>query len=219
MIERGVQIPVRPTGVIRGDLVLPDDAHGLVVFADGSGSSRGSPRNRQVADALRRRGMATLLFDLLTDTEEADDRRTGRNRFDIRLLAERLEQAVEFIGDDPATARLPVGLFGASTGAAGVLVVAADQPERIAAVVSGRKTRYGRRRARRRYGHRRCSSSGGGTRWCSTSTREAATKLRSLHELVVVPGATHLFEEPGALDEVACLAGDWFGDYLGSGIR
>ena len=170
MVERGVQIPVRPAGVIHGDLLLPDDARGLVVFAHGSGSSRGSPRNRQVADALRRRGLATLLFDLLTDAEEADDHRTGHNRFDIRLLAERLQHAVGFIGDDPDTAHLPVGLFGASTGAAGALVGAADQPERIGAVVSrgGRPDLAGTRS--RRCAHRRCSSSAGGTRWCSTST-------------------------------------------------
>ncbi len=219
MVERGVQIPVRPDGVIRGDLVLPDDARGLVVFAHGSGSSRGSPRNRQVADALRRRGLATLLFDLLTDAEEADDRRTGRNRFDIRLLAERLQHAVGFIGDDPDTAHLPVGLFGASTGAAGALVVAADQPERISAVVSrgGRPDLAGDALAPVRAPT--LLIVGGRDQVVLDLNQEAATKLRCLHELVVVPGATHLFEEPGALDEVARLAGDWFATYLGSGIR
>jgi pimeloyl-ACP methyl ester carboxylesterase len=216
MIEQGVQIRVRPTGVIRGDLVLPDDAHGLVVFAHGSGSSRDSPRNRQVADALRRRGLATLLFDLLTDTEEADDQGTGRNRFDIGLLAERLEHAVDFIGDDPATAHLPVGLFGASTGAGGALVVAAGRPERVGAVVSrgGRPDLAGAALAAVRAPT--LLVVGGRDQVVLDLNQEAATKLRCLHEIVVVPGATHLFEEPGALDEVARLAGDWFATYLGS---
>ena len=216
MVERGVQIPVRPAGVIHGDLLLPDNARGLVVFAHGSGSSRGSPRNRQVADALRRRGLATLLFDLLTDAEEADDHRTGHNRFDIRLLAERLQHAVGFIGDDPDTAHLPVGLFGASTGAAGALVGAADQPERISAVVSAADgpTWPGPLAAVRAP---TLLIVGGRDQVVLDLNREAATKLRCLHELVVVPGATHLFEEPGALDKVARVAGDWFTTHLGSG--
>ena len=214
MIERGVPIPVRPTGVIRGDLVLPDDARGLVVFAHGSGSSRSSPRNRQVAEALRRRGLATLLFDLLTDSEDADDQRTGRNRFDIRLLAERLVHAVGFVGADPDTAHLPVGLFGASTGAAGALVVAADQSERIAAVVSrgGRPDLAGAALAAVRAPT--LLIVGGRDQVVLDLNQQAAEQLRCLHELVVVPGATHLFEEPGALDEVARLAGDWFATHL-----
>jgi putative phosphoribosyl transferase len=218
VIERGVQIPVRPTGVIHGDLVVPDDARGVVLFAHGSGSSRSSPRNRQVAQALRHRDLGTLLFDLLTDTEDADDQRTGRNRFDIRLLAERLEHAVAFLGDDPATAYLPVGLFGASTGAAGALVVAADQPAYIAAVVSrgGRPDLAGAALAAARAPT--LLIVGGRDPVVLDLNQEAARQLQCVHELVVVPGATHLFEEPGALDEVARLAGDWFATYLGDGV-
>src|SRR5436190_23000169 len=135
MTEYERQLPVRPSGVIRGDLAVPDDAIGVVVFAHGSGSSRFSPRNRQVAASLQRRSFATLLFDLLTEDEEVTDRHDGRLRFDIEVLAQRLELTVTAARDDPITAGMPIGLFGASTGAAAALVSAAHQPASIAAVV------------------------------------------------------------------------------------
>jgi len=214
MTERSVRIPVPPPGFISGDLLVPGDASGVVVFAHGSGSSRRSRRNRRVAEALERRGLATLLFDLLTDAEEAADRRTAELRFDIGLLAQRLGMAVAFLDHDPTTARMPVGLFGASTGAAATLVAAAQRPERIAAVVSrgGRPDLAGA--AVDAVRAPTLLIVGGRDQVVLELNEDVARKLRCPHELVIVPGATHLFEEPGALDEVARLAGDWFAHHL-----
>jgi pimeloyl-ACP methyl ester carboxylesterase len=205
-----VQISVGPTRRIHGDLLMPDDPVGLVVFAHGSGSSRHSVRNRQVADVLQGRGFATLLFDLLTETEEVVDRRTGQFRFDIGLLAERLVGALAFLDEDAATARLPVGFFGASTGAAAALVAAARRPDRVAAVVSrgGRPDLAGAALVDVRAPT--LLIVGGRDQIVLDLNQEAARRLQCPHELVVVPGATHLFEEPGALDQVARLAADWF---------
>jgi putative phosphoribosyl transferase len=217
MPRRELRLAVNPTGVIRGDLAVPPEAGGLVVFAHGSGSSRRSPRNRQVAAYLERLGLATLLFDLLTDAEEDEDRRSGHLRFDIGLLAHRLELAVTAAMDDPTTSPLAVGVFGASTGAAAALVAATRQPERIAAVVSrgGRPDLAGE--ALEAVQAPTLLIVGGLDRTVLGLNREAAARLRCPHHLVVVPGASHLFEEPGTLDEVARLAGDWFTVTLISG--
>jgi pimeloyl-ACP methyl ester carboxylesterase len=201
---------VGPSGVIRGDLAVPPDARGLIVFAHGSGSSRRSPRNLQVAGYLQQLRLATLLLDLLTEAEEEVDRRGGELRFDIGLLAHRLELAVTAAKDHPKTGPLPIGLFGASTGAAAALVAAARQPEPIRAVVSrgGRVDLAGD--ALEEVQAPTLLIVGGLDRTVYRLNREAAARLRCPHHLVVVPGASHLFEEPGALDEVARLAGDWF---------
>jgi putative phosphoribosyl transferase len=214
LTERDVQIRIGSNDVIHGDLVLPDDAIGLVVFAHGSASNRRSPRNRRVAGALQHRGFATLLFDLLSDAEGEVDQQDGRLRFDIGLLAERLERAVEFVDDNAMTARLPVGLFGASTGAPAALTAAAHRPERIAALVSrgGRPDLAGGALAA--VEAPTLFIVGGRDQMVLDLNQHAAGRLRCTHELVVVPDATHLFEEPGALDEVARLAGDWFATHL-----
>ena len=214
MTERDVQIRVGSNDIIHGDLVLPDDATGLVVFAHGSASSRRSPRNRRVAAALQHRGLATLLFDLLSDAEDVVDQQTGQLRFDIGLLAERIERAVGFVDDNAITARLPVGLFGSSTGAPAALAAAARRPDRIAAVVSrgGRPDLAGL--ALSAVQAPTLLIVGGRDQLVLDLNQHAAGQLRCTHELVVVPDATHLFEEPGALDEVARLAGDWFATYL-----
>ena len=214
--DGAVEIRVGTSGIIYGDLVVPHRSGGLIAFAHGSGSSRQSPRNRRVADVLHRRGLATLLLDLLTEKEEAIDHQTAQLRFDIDLLAERLGMAIDFIDDDATTGGLPVGLFGASTGAAAALVAAAHRPERIAAVVSrgGRGDLAGAA-----LGSVRAPTLlivGGRDKTVLDLNHQAARQLRCPHELVVVPGATHLFEEPGALAEVARLAGDWFSTYLGA---
>jgi putative phosphoribosyl transferase len=189
-----------------GDLDVPSRPSGLVVFVHGSGSSRSSPRNRYVAQTLQQRHLATLLFDLLTP-EEAQDRRLV---FDIDLLAERIGDALDSIGGDAELARLPVGLFGASTGAAAALRLAASRPEAVAAVVS----RGGRPDlALPVLGGVRAPTLlivGGEDREVLGLNREALAALHCRKRLEVVPGATHLFEEPGTLEAAARLAGDWF---------
>lgn len=203
-----------PEGSLTGDLSVPADARGMVLFAHGSGSSRLSPRNRQVAAALQQRGLATLLIDLLTAEEDRADELDGRHRFDIPLLGERLEAAIHWLADEPTTSALPLGCFGASTGAAAALVAAARQPERIAAVVS-------------RGGRPDLAADsladvtaptllivGGRDDVVLQLNREAQARLGGPSQLEVVPDATHLFEEPGALEQVAELAGAWFVQHL-----
>jgi len=193
-----------------GDLQLPADALGLVVFAHGSGSSRHSPRNRFVATELCKRGLATLLFDLLTEEEEFD----RRNVFDIPLLASRLREAIAWQAGMRQIAALPTGLFGASTGAAAALVAAAELPDKVAAVVS-------------RGGRSDLADAslplvraptllivGGADREVLELNRWAAAQMTCENALRVVPGATHLFEERGALAAVAALAGDWFVQHM-----
>ena len=191
---------------LEGLLTLPERAAGLIIFAHGSGSSRHSPRNTYVAERLQSRGMATLLFDLLTE-EEASDR---RNVFHIPLLASRLQEAVAWTDSDPKPASLPVGLFGASTGSAAALVAAAAMPERIAAVVS----RGGRPDlAEAVLSDVRAPTLlivGGDDTGVLELNRSAFVKLSCVKSLLVVPGATHLFEEPGALDQVVLAAAEWF---------
>jgi pimeloyl-ACP methyl ester carboxylesterase len=195
---------------LEADLSVPQPARGLIVFAHGSGSSRHSPRNRMVAARLHDSGFATVLADLLTLAEERGDARTGALRFDIELLADRVTGIMDWAGDLAVTRRLAVGLFGASTGAAAALVAAAAQPERIGAVVSrgGRPDLAGD--ALEAVRAPTLLIVGGLDRTVLRLNREAAERLRCPHHLVVVPGASHLFEEPGTLDEVARLAGDWF---------
>lgn len=193
-----------------GDLTRPSDAFGLVVFAHGSGSSRLSTRNRFVAQVLHERSLATLLFDLLTDAE-AQDR---RNVFDIDLLSERLQDALEWLEGRHDLTGLPIGLFGASTGAAAALQTAAQRPGRVAAVVS----RGGRPDLASAYLGRVEAPTllivGGLDQEVLVLNRAALSGLRCNKRLEIVPGATHLFEEPGTLDAAAQLAGAWLGEHL-----
>lgn len=188
-----------------GRLSMPEAAVGLVVFAHGSGSSRHSPRNQFVAGVLHESWIATLLFDLLTP-QEADDR---ANVFDIQFLADRLDAALRFVMGHDLTAALPIGLFGASTGAAAALVAAAEEP-RVRAVVSrgGRPDLAGS--ALERVQAPTLLIVGGRDEDVLLLNREAASRLRCEHRLAVVPGATHLFEERGTLEEAARLAAEWF---------
>ncbi|MCP2262558.1 Alpha/beta hydrolase family protein [Streptoalloteichus tenebrarius] len=208
--------PLGP-GRLSGDLVVPADATGVVVFAHGSGSSRHSPRNRAVAEKLQDSGCATLLLDLLTPGEEEVDARTTELRFDIGLLADRLTTAVDRVAEWPNTRDRPVGLFGASTGAAAALVAAARRPDRVAAVVSrgGRPDLAGEALAAVRAPT--LLVVGGHDTQVLQLNRQAAALLGGPHELSVVPGASHLFGEPGALAKVAELAAAWFREHLGGG--
>lgn len=207
--ESSVRIPA-PGGVrLEGSLAVPERALGVVVFAHGSGSSRLSPRNIEVARTLDDAGFGTLLFDLLT----ADEDETYRNRFEIGLLAERLQAATAWLHEQDA-GRLPLGYFGASTGAAAAIAAAAELDGEVRAVVS----RGGRpdlaRDALPRVTCPVLLIVGGYDPEVIQLNREAADLIGAPHELRVVPGATHLFEEPGALEEVARLAVDWFARYL-----
>jgi putative phosphoribosyl transferase len=212
-VEREVRLRAG-TAELVGDLVVPAGAAGVVLFAHGSGSSRHSPRNRLVAGALRRVGLATLLLDLLTLAEEERDRVTAELRFDVVLLAERLIAATDLLLAEPATASLPVGLFGASTGAGAALIAAAERPETVAAVVSrgGRPDLAGDHLARVRAPT--LLIVGGRDQLVLELNRQAQARLAAPSRLEVVPGATHLFEEPGALEQVARLAAAWFTEHL-----
>jgi dienelactone hydrolase len=211
MDERWSALPTReiavPTGddEARGDLTMVDAATGLVVFAHGSGSSRRSSRNRAVAVALQRAGFATLLMDLLTPAEARVDERTREHRFDIPLLASRVEAAIDWVEQAPAVGGLPIGLFGASTGAAAALVAAAHRPRAIRAVISrgGRPDLAGAALP-----HVRAPTLlivGSLDDEVLALNRQALDALRSPARLEVVPGASHLFEEPGTLEEVVRL--------------
>ena len=210
-----VQIPLEQA-TLDGDLVIPQSPRGLVIFAHGSGSSRKSPRNRYVARRLQEADLATLLMDLLTPAEERADMMTGHLRFDIPFLAKRLRAATAWVRTRPDIAGLPVGYFGASTGAAAALVAAAEPRSSLRAVVS-------------RGGRPDLAASslagveaptllfvGGRDRDVLEWNREALRLLRCEKELTVVPGASHLFEEPGTLEEVARLAAEWFRGHLDS---
>jgi pimeloyl-ACP methyl ester carboxylesterase len=201
--------------VLEGDLVLPGQARGVVLFAHGSGSSRRSPRNRRVAGTLNEAEFGTLLLDLLTPAEEDADRRTGEHRFDIELLARRLSAAIEWLRGERSVS-LPLGLFGASTGAAAALVAAADHSDDVSAVVSrgGRPDLAGP--ALGRVNAATLLIVGGADLHVLELNRRALELLQApLKRLVVVPGAGHLFEEPGALEAVAELASEWFTRHLG----
>jgi putative phosphoribosyl transferase len=199
---------------LEGDLQVPEQATGLVLFAHGSGSSRHSPRNRFVAHELQIAGLATLLLDLLTSQEEAVDQHTGHLRFDIELLAERLVTATQWAAVDPATRSLAIGYFGASTGAAAALVAAAVEPEKVHAVVSrgGRPDLAGEALPLVRAPT--LLIVGGRDLTVLELNRAAMARMRTEMRLEIVTGATHLFEEPGALEAVARLARDWFLQHL-----
>jgi dienelactone hydrolase len=213
-------IPEEPVGIavpnarLNGDLGVPEAATGIVIFAHGSGSSRKSPRNRAVASVLLAGGFATLLLDLLTNEEERVDVVTAEHRFDIALLSDRLIAAVEWARREPRTANLPVGLFGASTGASAALVAAAKRPNAVSAVVSrgGRPDLAGPALANV------CAPTllivGGYDTVVAELNRRALHDLHCLTQLEIVPRATHLFEEPGALEMVSDLAREWFAEHL-----
>lgn len=201
-------------GQLEGDLMLPPQARGLVLFAHGSGSSRLSPRNRNVARSFHERRLGTLLFDLL----RADEARDRRLVFDIGLLGERLVQAIDWIGGQPLLAPLDIGLFGASTGAAAALVAAARRPAVVAAIVSrGGRPDLAADRLPEVQSPTLLIVGGADTEVLELN-RAAAQRLRCPHRLEVVAGATHLFEEPGALEEVAALAAAWFERHLGAAV-
>ncbi|AGA28083.1 dienelactone hydrolase family protein [Singulisphaera acidiphila] len=210
---RSVKVPAGSV-TLEGDLGVPAGARGVVLFAHGSGSSRLSPRNRFVAGALRAEGLATLLIDLLTPEEEAVDLRTRHLRFDIALLAERLVGVTDWLGADPETLGLKVGYFGASTGGGAALVAAAERPDVVGAVVS----RGGRPDlARPALAHVKAPTLlivGGDDEPVIALNREALAQLRCENRLEIIPGATHLFEQPGTLEAVAMIAGEWFRTHL-----
>jgi len=218
MYDQGsTEVPVRlriDRLTLAGSLVRPAEARGLVIFAHGSGSSRFSPRNRFVAQQLNQAGFATLLFDLLSADEEARDAITRHLRFDIPLLSHRLLQATEQVRALPETSALPSGYFGASTGAAAALIAAAERPELVAAVVS----RGGRPDLAA--AHLKAVRAptllivGGADREVLALNQAVLPALPPQSSLAIVPGATHLFEEPGALEEVARLAAGWFTRWL-----
>ena len=216
--ESVVEIPAAGV-VLEGDLTVPAEAGGIVVFAHGSGSGRFSPRNRAVASALVRAGLATLLMDLLTAEEERVDLRTRHLRFDIGLLARRVVAAIDWLASDAIVKDLAVGCFGASSGAAAALVAAAERPDRVRAVVSrgGRPDLAGQ--ALRRVTAPTLLIVGGNDLEVLFLNRQALDALTGDARLEVVPGAPHLFEEPGALERVAQLARDWFLRYLGLPAR
>ena len=201
---------------LHGDLAVPAGPVGLVLFAHGSGSSRLSSRNRQVAASLQQAGLATLLFDLLTQDEEAVDIHTRHYRFDIPLLAQRMERATAWIDTLPGLRELPLGFFGASTGSAAALIAAARLGDRVRAVVSrgGRPDLAGPETLAAVLAPTLLLVGGDDTE-VITLNRQAFEHLRCTKDLVIVPGATHLFEEPGTLERVCELAASWFRRYLG----
>jgi dienelactone hydrolase len=207
------RIPAR-SAMLEGEVHVGKESRGVVLFAHGSGSSRHSPRNQFVARSLRDRGLGTLLFDLLTREEEAVDLRTRHLRFDIALLAERLVDASRWVRSRPETRALKIGYFGASTGGGAALVAAAELGNEIGAVVS----RGGRpdlaADALTRVRSPTLLIVGGLDEPVIKLNEDALARLRCEKELRIVPGATHLFEEYGALEEVARLAGEWFGRHL-----
>jgi putative phosphoribosyl transferase len=199
---------------LEGNLSLPEGTGGIILFAHGSGSSRHSPRNRHVARMLNDAKLATLLVDLLTTDEEAIDMRTAHLRFDIGLLARRLVAVTDWLTQQPETHELRIGYFGASTGAAAALLAAAERPEAVGAVVSrgGRPDLAGPTLAQVRAPT--LLIVGGNDFQVIELNQEAFARLNCEKQLVIVPGATHLFEEPGALDAVARLAREWFERHL-----
>ena len=211
-LERTVRIETGHVA-LEGDLTVPAHARAIVLFAHGSGSSRFSSRNRHVAQLLRDAGFATLLIDLLTHDEEEIDNYTREYRFDIGRLAERLIGAAEWLDHEPATSKLSIAIFGASTGGGAALVAAAEAPALVKAVVSrgGRPDLAGPALSRVRAPT--LLIVGGNDEPVIELNRDALARLRVPARLEIVPGATHLFEEPGALDAVARLARDWVAMY------
>lgn len=203
---------------LHGDLRVPEHALGLVIFVHGSGSSRFSPRNKYVAAELNNAGLATLLLDLLTEEEQRIDAETMEFRFDIPLLGARSTRVASWVARQPDLSRLPIGLFGASTGAAAALMTAADMKHRIAAVVS----RGGRPDlATDALDKVECPTLlivGGEDETVVELNRQAMAYMHCLKELHIVPGATHLFEEPGTLEQVAKVAAEWFSAHMRSAM-
>jgi len=216
MVGEAVRIPAVDI-TIDGNLIVPSEATGLVIFAHGSGSSRFSRRNRTVADVLNEGGFATLLLDLLTREEEAVDQQTGQFRFDIDRLAARVIAAIDWSGELRALAPLPIGCFGASTGAAAALMAAAARPARVHAVISrgGRPDLAGD--VLPRVEAPTLLIVGGHDEPVIELNEAARRRLRAPAQTVIVPGATHLFEEPGALEQVSRLALEWCQLYLKTG--
>jgi putative phosphoribosyl transferase len=213
-LEQPVRVRAGPV-ILEGNLGIPEGARGVVLFAHGSGSSRHSPRNRHVAEQLRAAGLATLLIDLLTEDEEAVDQYSTHLRFDIGLLAERLVGATDWLAEDSRTANLSVGCFGASTGGGAALVAASRRPQHIGSVVSrgGRPDLAGKALPAVRAPS--LLIVGGDDHPVIGLNEKALAELgAAVKKLVIVPGATHLFQEPGKLEEVARLAAEWFTRYL-----
>ncbi|MDF2435239.1 MAG: putative phosphoribosyl transferase [Mucilaginibacter sp.] len=212
--ERAIRIPWQDLW-LDGNLMLPQSAHGIVLFAHGSGSSRHSPRNRYVAQILREAGFATLLMDLLTHEEESMDEDTRQWRFDIELLARRLLGATDWVQQQESLRLLPIGYFGASTGAGAALEAAAERPDLIRAVVSrgGRPDLAGNALPRV---HAPTLLIVGGHDFAVIPLNQQALEQIAADEsrMEIVPSATHLFEEPGTLETAARLASDWFQRYL-----
>jgi putative phosphoribosyl transferase len=199
---------------LAGDLVVPAGARGVVLFAHGSGSSRHSPRNRRVATGLQEAGYGTLLLDLLTEDEERIDSRSGALRFDVWLLAGRLTEVTCWLSGPEGTGDLPVAVFGASTGAAAALITAADRPDLVGAVISrgGRPDMAGD--ALGRVSAPTLLIVGGADTHVLELNRAAAARLAAEHEIAVIPGATHLFPEKGALEQVVHRSVDWLARWL-----
>ena len=214
MQEREVRVSAGPV-TLEGSLGIPNSAGGVVLFAHGSGCGRHSPRNRYVARVLREANLATLLIDLLTEDEEEVDLRTTRLRFDIGLLARRLLGATDWLVQNPDTEQLRIGYFGASTGAGAALVAAAERPDEVGAIVSrgGRPDLAGD--ALPLVKAPTVLIVGGNDEPVIGMNEEALARMRAVKRLQIVPGASHLFEEPGALEEVARLATVWFARHLG----
>jgi putative phosphoribosyl transferase len=213
-VQEELAIPV-DGGSLGATLTAPEQPGGLVVFAHGSGSGRTSPRNRLVSDVLVEAGLGTLLMDLLTPDEEVEDARTAALRFDIALLAERLTAAVDLVGGDDRLSGSSIGLFGASTGAAAALVTAADRPSEVRAVVSrGGRPDLARPRLQEVRAPTLLIVGGDDTAVIEMNRSSLEELTGAKRRLEVVPGATHLFEEPGTLERVADLARDWFLRYL-----
>lgn len=208
-----VRIPIGGGIWLDADYAMPPGANGVVLFAHGSGSSRHSPRNRYVASKLHRLSFATVLADLLTPKEEVLDERSGALRFDISMLTGRIVQMIDWVRSYNLISTLPIGLFGASTGAAAALDAAAARPEIVRAVVS----RGGRPDLATRLAEVKAPALlivGGNDTTVLRMNREALNRLGCTKELKVIPGATHLFEEPGTLEAAAAAAGVWFKQYL-----
>jgi len=212
-IARPVRLDVSGVGLV-GDLAMPPAARSLVIFAHGSGSSRHSPRNRAVAEVLQHGGVATLLLDLLTEPEELIDATTAEFRFNIPVLADRLVGVVDWALSDPQISPRPIGLFGASTGAAAALIAAANRSHAVRAVVS----RGGRpdlaEAALDRVAAPTLLIVGGHDDVVIALNKEAYARLTCSRDMQIVRGATHLFEEPGALETVSKLAREWFQKHL-----
>lgn len=210
--EREVRVSAEGAA-LTGDLGLPAAARGVILFAHGSGSSRHSPRNRAVARVLRESGLGTLLIDLLTRSEEAEDAVTGHLRFDIELLARRLVAVTEWLHREPSTGRLPVGYFGASTGGGAALAAAAERPEVFAVVSRGGRPDLADG-ALPKVKAPTLLIVGGDDVPVIAMNRAAAARMPAEVRIEIIPGASHLFEEKGALERVAELAARWFEDHL-----